>query len=466
VSALGTTDTVTTRSSLATPSDAIPLLQELIRSACVNDGSDGSGQEIRNVNVLRSYFEGLPVEIEIVEPLPGRANIIATLRGKNPGAASLAFVGHLDVVPADPGGWSRDPFGGELVDGEIWGRGAVDMLNFTAAMAVAFRIVAESVAAGTEQLDGDLVFVGSADEEAGSRYGMGWLVTKRPDLVLTDYAITESGGGIPLGPPEDRQVTVTSGQKGAASRKIRVRGESGHGSMPYAITSGALLAAQVVERLASHRTAVTLPNDNTWPNLLRALGITGSLLERLLDPQTVDDALPETGQFARILHALSHLTMSPNVVSAGTKANVIPGEGVVDVDIRLLPGQTGDDADRELALALDSMPGTVTIESVHDVLAVATDCTDALFTTIAEVIGEFYPGARALPVLTPGGNDARHYLTRDRPCYGFGLFSEAMDFAEFRRRFHGDDERIDAKSVEMCAAGYVRIAQRLSAHTG
>ncbi|NKF31855.1 M20/M25/M40 family metallo-hydrolase, partial [Pseudomonas sp. BGM005] len=127
--------------------------------------------------VLQEYLGDLPdhVEMEVVEPAPGRANLIARLRGTDPYAPSLALVGHLDVVPADPAGWRHDPFGAEIIDGEIWGRGAVDMLNLTAAMTVAFKMLAGS----TSRLPGDLVLAATADEEAGSRYGMGWLVEHR-----------------------------------------------------------------------------------------------------------------------------------------------------------------------------------------------------------------------------------------------------------------------------------------------
>jgi acetylornithine deacetylase/succinyl-diaminopimelate desuccinylase-like protein len=289
---------------------------------------------------------------------------------------------------------------------------------------------------------------------------MGWLVEHRPELVLTDSALTESGGGIPLGQGAAEHVTVTTGQKGAAARRVRLRGGSGHGSMPYGIVSGARLAADVVTRIAAHRTAPAVPTDQWWPDLLSALGHTPDLVERLCNAETIDDALPETGEMARVLHALTHLTLSPNVIAAGSKTNVIPGEGIVDLDIRLLPGQTGADADAELAAALAGIAGEITVEAGHEASALETDRSDPLYGVLRDVIEEFYPGAGALPMLTPGGNDARHYLSRGLPCYGFGMFSPEMDIASFRARFHGDDERIDLASVRLAAAAYRRIAER------
>lgn len=445
----------------AAPEDAVELLRALIRTACVNDGTPESGQEIRGVRVLQEYLGDLPehVDVEVVEPAPGRANLIARLRGTDAGAPSLALVGHLDVVPADPAGWRHDPFGAEIIDGEIWGRGAVDMLNLTAAMAVAFKMLAESAT----RLRGDLVLAATADEEAGSRYGMGWLVANRPDLVLTDAALTESGGGIPLGSETSRRVTITTGQKGAAVRRVTLRGTSGHGSMPYGIVSGTMLAADVISRLAAHRTAPVIPTGDWWPGLLTSLELAPDLIERLCDPTTLDDALPETGEIARVLHALTHLTVSPNVVASGSKTNVIPGEATVDLDIRLLPGQTGEDADRELAAALHGLDAGFTIDAGHEAPALETDRDDPLYRVLCDVIDEFHPGAEPLPLLTPGGNDARHYLARGLPCYGFGMFSAEMDIATFRARFHGDDERIDVDSVHLAAAAYRRIAERFLA---
>ncbi|MFF2329556.1 MULTISPECIES: M20/M25/M40 family metallo-hydrolase [unclassified Streptomyces] len=448
----------------AAAQDAVGLLQRMIRAACVNDGTEGSGQEIRNVEILLDYLGGeralkaLGADVHLVEPAPGRGNLLLRLPGTDPSAPSLALLGHLDVVPADSAAWTRDPFGGELIDGVVWGRGAVDMLSLTASMAVAFRIVAES----GERPAGDLLFLATADEEAGSRYGMGWLMRHRPELVLADLAITESGGGLVVGGPDARRVTVTIGQKGAAGRRLRLRGESGHGSMPYGVRSGAVLAADAVSRLAAHEVPPAVPTDDWWPDLLGALGLAPDLVARLSDPGTLDAALPETGAYARVLHALTHLTISPNVVISGSKSNVIPGDGAIDVDVRLLPGQTGADADAEIGLALAGLPG-VTVEPGPEAPALVAATDDPLYRAIAAASAEAYPGARPLPLLTPGGNDARHYLARGLPCYGFGLFSSELDYAEFRRRFHGDDERVDAASVVLCAATYVRIVRLLGA---
>src|SRR5690349_42316 len=148
---------------------SVDLLQHMIRSACVNDGTPESGQEVRNVDILRSYLEGVGLDIEDREPVAGRTNLIARIEGSDPSAPTVCLCGHTDVVPVTPEGWRRDPFGGELVDGEVWGRGAIDMLNLTASMAVATKHLARQ----GWRPRGTLVYLGVADEEAGDRKSVG-----------------------------------------------------------------------------------------------------------------------------------------------------------------------------------------------------------------------------------------------------------------------------------------------------
>ncbi|MFV1990510.1 MAG: M20/M25/M40 family metallo-hydrolase, partial [Acidimicrobiales bacterium] len=177
---------------MATSSDTgeiVELLQTLIRNECVNDGAITSGHEIRNAQLLNDYLSS-DCEVEIFEPYPGRGSLVGRIEGSDPDAPKLCLMGHLDVVPVNPDGWDEDPFGGELIDGEIWGRGAVDMLNLTSSMAVVFhRLAAENF-----RPKGDLIFFGVADEEAGGTYGAGWFSENSWDGVACDYVLTESGG--------------------------------------------------------------------------------------------------------------------------------------------------------------------------------------------------------------------------------------------------------------------------------
>src|SRR5436853_7652245 len=169
------------------------LLQHLIRNAGVNDGAPDSGEESRNADLLESYLEGSGIDFERYEPVPGRASLVGRIEGRDPDAPTLLLMGHTDVVPANPDGWQEDPFGGDLIDAEVWGRGAIDMLNLTASMAVATR----RLAGEGFRPAGTLVYLAVADEEALGQHGAAWLVDHAADAVGADYVITESGG-IPM----------------------------------------------------------------------------------------------------------------------------------------------------------------------------------------------------------------------------------------------------------------------------
>ena len=195
----------------ALTAETVELLQQLIRNACVNDGTASSGQEVRSADVLTTYLEGAGLDVQTYEPTPGRRSIVARIEGSDPEAPSLCLMGHTDVVPVSPAGWSRDPFGGELVDGEVWGRGAVDMLNLTASMAVATKHLARQ----GWRPKGTLIYLGVADEEAGGEHGAEWLVNHHWDDIACDDVVTESGGWGTDG-DTGRQIVLTVGEKGVA----------------------------------------------------------------------------------------------------------------------------------------------------------------------------------------------------------------------------------------------------------
>src|SRR5918995_2842868 len=167
----------------ATTAEVTDLLQHLIRNSCVNDGSRASGYEVRSVDVLDAYLAGSGVDIARYEPAPGRASLVARIEGRRPDAPTLLLMGHTDVVPAHDEGWRHDPFGGELIDGEVWGRGAVDMLNLTASMAVVFRAI---VRRGFRP-KGDLLYFAVADEEAGSTHRARGGADEHADAIPIDH---------------------------------------------------------------------------------------------------------------------------------------------------------------------------------------------------------------------------------------------------------------------------------------
>ena len=201
---------------------------------------------MRNADLLQTYLEGAGLDVERFDSRPGRTSIVARIEGSDPTAPTLCLMGHTDVVPVNPDGWSRDPFGGELVDGEVWGRGAIDMLNITSSMAVAFR----QLASEGFRPKGTLIYFGVADEEAGGHWGAEYMIDDHWDAVGADYVLTESGGWSTVGHDGTRHVTVNVAEKGIAWRRLRVAGTPGHGSMPYGADNALITAAEVVRRLA------------------------------------------------------------------------------------------------------------------------------------------------------------------------------------------------------------------------
>jgi acetylornithine deacetylase/succinyl-diaminopimelate desuccinylase-like protein len=301
----------------ALESDAIELLRALIREACVNDGSPDSGQEIRSVRVLQRFLADAVatgrVETQVLESAPGRASLIARVRGSDPSAPSLGLLGHLDVVPVDPEGWTRNPFGGDLIDGEIWGRGAVDMLYLTAVFACVLR----EVALAPEPPRGDLVLLAVADEEAGGEYGIHWLVREHPEAVRVSEAISESGG-MRMG----AHVAIEVAEKGSAGRRLVMRGKPGHASIPYGAASAAYRVGEVLQRLGEVAPAAQL--GELWDAFVAARIDDPTLAERLRDPVSIDAVLPQLGGIAGYAHAVSRITLSPTVLRAGATHNVIP----------------------------------------------------------------------------------------------------------------------------------------------
>src|SRR5215211_1758539 len=262
------------------------LLQALIRNGCVNDGTPdpASGGEVRNSDLLETYLAGSGVAVERFDARPGRRSVVARIEGSDPEAPTLCLMGHTDVVPVSPDGWREDPFGGELIDGEVWGRGAIDMLNLTASQAVAFRSLVDR----GFRPRGTLIYFGVADEEAGGVWGAKWMVEHQWDAIACDYVLTEMGGWPHAG---GSKVGISIGEKGIAWRRLRVRGSPGHGSMPFGADNALVTAAEVVGRLAAYRPAARL--DELWAARVAASSLPEGTKAALLDPARLDATLAE-----------------------------------------------------------------------------------------------------------------------------------------------------------------------------
>jgi acetylornithine deacetylase/succinyl-diaminopimelate desuccinylase-like protein len=429
------------------------LLQQLIRNACVNDGTVESGGEVRSADVLASYLEGTGLDLQRYEPAPGRTSLVGRIEGRRPDGPTLLLMGHTDVVPVNPSGWSNDPFGGELIDGEVWGRGAVDMLNLTASMAVAVRRLARS----GFQPDGTLVYLAVADEEALGDHGAGWLTEHEADSIGADYVITESGG-IPVPGADGTMLPVMVGEKGAHWARLRVAGTPGHGSQPYRTDNALVTAATVVQRLAEYRPQAQI--HDVWRTFLDGTGFPPELIEPLLDPAGIDDALADLPLgMGRMFHACTHTTFAPTVVHGGVKTNVIPDTVDLEVDIRTLPGQTGAEIRAMLDDALGDVADRVTVEVLAEDESSASPMDTPLFHALDRLTDRWYEGSRVVPMLSVGATDARFFRRLGTTAYGFGLFSERMAFEDFAAMFHGDDERVDVDSLRLSVELWEALAR-------
>ncbi|WP_024356129.1 M20/M25/M40 family metallo-hydrolase [Leucobacter chironomi] len=424
--------------------EAIELLRALIREGCVNDGTPASGQEIRSVRVLQRFLADAialgRIETHVLESAPGRASLIARVHGTDPTAPALGLLGHLDVVPVDPDGWTRNPFGGELIDGEIWGRGAVDMLYLTAAFACVLR----EVALAPTPPRGDLVLLAVADEEAGSSLGMHWLVREHPETVRVTEALSESGG-MRMG----RHVAIEVAEKGSAGRRLVVRGKPGHASIPFGATSAAYRMGEVLQRFEEVMPAAQL--GELWNAFVDARIDDPVLAERLRDPVRLDGALPQLGGIAGYAHAVSRITISPTVVRAGSVHNVIPGSASIDLDIRTLPGTSDEEVDELLVAVLGPLAEQVEIRHLHGWAATGSSPHTPLFGAIMRAIAEV-ADAPTVPIMAAGGSDARVLRELGIPAYGFGLLAPGWSYERYREGVHGNDERIDVTSVELSMA--------------
>ena len=435
------------------------LLQSLIRNACVNDGTPDSGNETRNSDLLVTYLEGAGLDVERFTPREGRDSMVARIEGSDPDAPSLCLMGHTDVVPVNPDGWREDPFGGEVIDGEVWGRGAIDMLNLTSSMAVAFRRLA------TEGFrpKGDLVYFGVGDEEAGGTWGAEWMVEHHWDAIAADYVLTELGGWSSADDHGHRTVTVNVGEKGLAWRRLRVHGTPGHGSAPFGADNALIKAAEIVRRLAEYRKSPHI--DEIWRTKVASMNLPDELRDGLTSTEQIYSTLQQIPKrIARMCHAETHTTISPNVVHGGQKTNTIPDVVDLDVDIRTVPGTTRDDVDAMLRDALGDLYDQVDITVLQhsDPTASEFGPSNLLWETVTRHTQVAYPGADLVPGLIVGGTDARFYRERGITAYGAGLFSPKMDLATFGSRFHGNDERIDVDSLGLSGNYFYGIAKDLT----
>jgi acetylornithine deacetylase/succinyl-diaminopimelate desuccinylase-like protein len=411
------------------------LLRDLIRIPTVNP----PGNERPAAELVAQFLRDRGVEPRIIESQPGRANVVARHAGSGE-LPPLLLTGHLDVVEADESTWTRPPFSADLVDGLIWGRGAIDMKNMVAMSACVMSLLAST----KPHLARDVIFAAVADEETGSSKGAHYLVSEHPDLVRAEYSLGEVGG-FSLHMMGRVFYPVQVAEKGQVWVRASFAGEAGHGSIPRT-DSAVIRAAEAIVRVGRTRlpfhptdvmrrflselaAALPFPAKVVLPRLS-----TPWLTDLLLDRAFADPSIRRT--FATYLSN----TASPTVVRAGTKINIIPASASFEIDGRTLPGQSDDDFLREIRELLGS-------EAMLDVLVsqppVVTEVDTPMFRNIVDVIRRHDPDGIVLPAMTPGFTDAKAFARLGTKHYGFvPVRFAASDGIAFSALYHGKDERI------------------------
>jgi acetylornithine deacetylase/succinyl-diaminopimelate desuccinylase-like protein len=425
----------------------VELLQQLLRF----DTTNPPGGERECIEWIRGLLEGLGCEVKILARDPQRPSLIARLAGRGE-SPPLLLQGHVDVVAAR-GDWQQEPFAGELADGYVWGRGALDMKGGVAMMLAAFM----RVLAREKRPPGDVILCLMADEEAGSPLGAEFLVDEHAELFDgVRYAIGEFGG-FTLDVSGRRFYPIMVAEKQVCWTRATVRGVAGHGSMPVRGGAmgklGALLRALDRRRLPVHVTPVVRSMVESIAAELTAS--TAVPLRGLLVPRLTDRLLDLFGERGALFDPLLHNTASVTIVSGGEKINVIPDSISFELDGRLLPGFTPQQLFAELrALAGVEIELEVTR---HDPVAAAPDL--ALFDMLAGVIGELDASGKPIPMLLPGITDGRFFSRLGIQTYGF-LPMQLPPELPFMRLIHAADERLPVDAVEFGTGAIERVLER------
>jgi acetylornithine deacetylase/succinyl-diaminopimelate desuccinylase-like protein len=425
------------------------LLQHLLRF----DTTNPPGAEGECIAWIADELAHIGCEARIIADSSGRPNLVARLSGRGQ-APPLLLQGHVDVVPAT-GSWRHEPFAGELHDGYIWGRGALDMKGGVAMMLAAFM----RAQAGGAPPPGDVILSLMSDEEAGSDHGAAFLVREHPELFAgVRYAIGEFGG-FTLDLAGRRFYPIMVAEKQVCWTRARIRGPAGHGSLPLRGSApgklGRLLYRLDRRRLPVHVTpAATAMIEALANELPRPLAVP---LRGLLVPALTDRLLDAMRERGKLLDPILHNTASATIVRGGAHVNVIPDEVTVELDCRLLPGFGPEDLFAELrALAGFELE----LEVIrHDPVAAVPDL--GLFDTLAGVLGELDASARPVPMMLPAVTDGRFFSRLGIQTYGF-LPMQLPEDMRFMELIHAPNERVPADALEFGTHAISRVLERFS----
>ena len=441
------------QSALADPrlgTEAVELLQELIRI----DTSNPPGGEAPAQDLLASRLDAVGFDCQLLAAEPGRPNLVATLAGESDGP-TLCLLGHVDTVPADRSEWSFDPWGGEIVDGEVGGRGTQDMKGQVAAEVAAVSALA---AGGWRPGRGALKVVVTADEEAGGTLGARWLCETHPEAVRSDLVVNE-GGGRSFAIGGKRFYTLATGEKGVCRFWLRAKGKAGHASIPGMGENALLKLAPALQTLRRQPPIEPTPEG---------LAFVGALSERPIeDAGALADAVESLRTKAPavatyLAEPMLRVTLVPTRARASEKENVIPSVAEVLVDCRVPPGMGPDDVRERITGVLGPLSGEIEVEFAEVVVGTRSPFETELAGTIRDWLASADPGAELAPIVMPGFSDS-HWFRRAfdaATVYGF-CPQRTLDLVEAEPLVHAPDERTAVADVELAAAFFADLPRRI-----
>ncbi len=420
------------------------------------------GNEIKAAKYVAEDLKKDGFKCDLFESAPGRGSVVTRLKGTGE-KPNLLLLSHLDVVAANPKEWSVAPFSGLVEDGFVWGRGALDMKGMTAVEVMALKLLKRN----RMKLKGDIILAATADEEKGGEAGAGWLVQNHLDKVKADYVLNEGGGTVV--PMNGKDIyTIQTAEKGILWFKVRAKGSPGHGSVPGMADNAIMRMNRVIDRLGNYRAGMVLV-----PTVRQFLGEAAKANEAYEQATNVFSTNPSMGdqlldmlaqtdrEKAEQLRAMLRMTVTPTMINAGTKENIIPSECETVFDCRVLPGQTPNQA---LATIKDLLKD-VGMEKLEFEIIQASEPSESsldtpLYRLIENVVKESDPKCLIAPILLPGGTDSRFFRHLGATCYGFHPVNLGDRYNELIKTIHGIDERISIDNLVLGASMIYEIIKR------
>lgn len=421
------------------------ILSDLIRI----DSTNPPGNETAVALYLKGLFKAAGVEGEIVEPQTGRGSFIARIGS---GPKKVLYLSHSDVVPAGEG-WAFDPFSGEIRDGVVYGRGALDCKDLMAAqVSAALQLVEEKF-----PLQGELIIAATADEETGGRLGAGYLLETCPEKLRADFAINE-GADQPVLRDHKMIYFLQVGEKGTAWCTLKAKGRAGHGSIPTLADNAVVKLSRAVTRLHNYWAETVL-----IPEVKQLLTSLAGLLDidpGLVQPDEIDnllERLPLERNFVESLRAMTRMTVSPNLIQGGTKTNIVPDYCEASVDIRIMPGQDLRYVEDQLRPVIGK---EIEIEFTEYQPPTFSSSDSPYYRLIEKTTLDLAgPDALCLPAISAGSTDSKYLRGAGITAYGVGHMARGFD-GEARTAVHGRDERIDVASLHFKTAFLKELARR------